>query len=93
MAKTTKEERIVREIIKTYGARLDLEKNPHTFLEIVRRYALDLSDGGSPPGGVGPVGPTGPTSLQIGPGIADLMKEVLKLQRQIAKISKQLDAQ
>ena len=94
MAKRTKEERVIREIIKTYGARLDLEANPHTFLEIIRKYALDLSglvaspDGGLPPGGVGPVGPT---SVQLGPGLDDLMKEILKLQRQLSKIAKQLE--
>jgi hypothetical protein len=91
MAKLTKEQRVVRQIIKEHGERLNLRTDPHTFLEIVRKYALDLSglvaspDGGLPPGGVGPVGPT---SRQLGPSIDDVMKEVLKLQRQVARLSK-----
>ena len=91
MAKLSKEQRIVRQIIKEHGEQLNLRTDPHIFLEIVRKYALDLSglvaspDGGLPPGGVGPVGPT---SRQLGPGIDDVMKEVLKLQRQVASLSK-----
>lgn len=91
MAKLTKEQRVVRQIIKEHGERLNLRTDPNKFLEIVRKYALDLSglvatpDGGLPPGGVGPVGPT---SRQLGPGIEDVMKEVLKLQRQVATLTK-----
>ena len=93
MPKATKEDRIIRQIIKKYGDRLDLKKEPHVFLEIVRKYALDLSglvaspDGGLPPGGVGPVGPT---SHQLGPSVEDLMKEILKLQRQLARLTEKL---
>ena len=46
-------------------------------------------DGGLPPGGVGPVGPT---SFQRGPELGDIMKEVLDLKRQVAKLATKLDA-
>jgi|GEM_PF-1542791 len=118
MARLTKEERIIRQIIKSHGSVIDLKANPEVFIEIVRKHAADIADigrvfvpddGGGLPGGVGPVGPTsrfddgpdggakpggvgpvGPTSHQIGPRIDDVMKEVLKLQRQVAQLSKRL---
>jgi hypothetical protein len=76
----------VRQIIKDHGAVLDLRTNPEQFIEIVRKHAIDLAavtdeDGGLP-GGVAPVGPT---SLQDSPRIEDILKEVQKLQRQVAK--------
>jgi hypothetical protein len=91
MPKLSHEERVVRQIIKEYGAKLDLRADPDTFVEIVRKYAVDLAvsspNGGLPPGGVGPVGPT---SIQSGPDLRDIMKEILKLQRQLAKLGKQI---
>ncbi len=116
MAKLTNEQRIIRQIIKGHGAVFDLNANPELFIEVVRKYAMDIADlandpdGGVPDGGaphgvgsVGPssrlrddgglpggVGPVGPTSFQAGPHLDDVMREVLKLQRQLAKISKQL---
>lgn len=118
MARLTKEERIVRQIIKAHGPVIDLKANPELFIEIVRKHGADIADlgghfvpddGGGLPGGVGPVGPTsraadppdggtlpggvgpvGPTSFQAGPRLDDVMKEVLKLQRQVAKLAKQL---
>jgi hypothetical protein len=88
MPRLTKEDRIVRQIIKDYGAQLDLRANPDVFIQIVRKYALDLAgeDGGLPPGGVGPVGP----ALPEAPRIDDVLKEIQKLQRQVAKLAKQL---
>ncbi len=93
MPKLSREDRIIRAIIKEHGQQLDLQANPGLFIELVRKYALDLSgfadgpDGGLPPGGVGPVGPT---SRQLGPNVDDLMKEVMKVQRQLAVLSKKL---
>lgn len=51
---------------------------------------ISTPDGGTLPGGVGPVGPT---SHQFGPRIEDLMKEILKLQRQVAKLTKSILAE
>jgi hypothetical protein len=88
MPRLTKEDRIVRQIIKEYGGQLDLRANPDVFIEIVRKYAVDLAgeDGGLPPGGVGPVGPALPET----PRIDDVLKEIQKLQRQVAKLVKKL---
>jgi hypothetical protein len=108
VANLTNEQRIIRQIIKAHGSVFDLEANPELFIEVVRKYAMDIADlandpDGGLPGGVGPtsrlqddgglpggVGPVGPTSFQTGPQLDDVMREVLKLQRQLAKISKQL---
>jgi hypothetical protein len=94
MAKLSREQQVIRQIIKDYGAQIDLQAAPEVFLEIVRKHAFDLSpsaddvpDGGAKPGGVGPVGPT---SRQLGPSINDIMKELLKLQRQVASMAKRL---
>ncbi|MCA1692432.1 MAG: hypothetical protein LC733_09610 [Actinobacteria bacterium] len=94
MARLTVDERIIRQIIKTHGSVIDLKANPDLFIEIVRKHGADIlgrqdvpDDGGGLPGGVGPVGPT---SHQAGPGIEDVLKEVLKVQRQLAKVTKQL---
>ena len=38
MARLTKEERIVRQIIKEHGAQLDLRGNPEVLIEIVRKH-------------------------------------------------------
>jgi hypothetical protein len=87
MPRLTKEDRIVRQIIKEYGAQLDLRANPDVLIEIVRKYALDLAgDGGLPPGGVGPVAP----ALPMEPMIGDVLKEIQKLQRQVARLAKKL---
>jgi hypothetical protein len=88
MPRLTKEDRIVRQIIKEYGAQVDLRANPDVFIEIVRKYALDLAgeDGGLPPGGVGPVGP----ALPKAPRIDDVLKEIKKLQRQVANLAKKI---
>jgi hypothetical protein len=88
MPRLTKEDRIVRQIIKEYGAQLDLHANPDVFVEIVRKYAVDLAgeNGGLPPGGVGPVGP----ALPQAPGIDDVLKEIQKLQRQVARLAKKI---
>jgi hypothetical protein len=87
MPRLTKEDRIVRQIIKEYGAQVD-HANPDVFIEIVRKYALDLAgeDGGLPPGGVGPVGPARPQA----PRIDDVLKEIKKLQRQVANLAKKI---
>jgi hypothetical protein len=88
MPRLTKEDRIVRQIIKEYGGQLDLRANPDVFVEIVRKYAVDLAgeDGGLPPGGVGPVGP----ALPQAPRIDDVLKEIQKLQRQVARLAKKI---
>jgi hypothetical protein len=94
MARLTNDERVIRQIIKTYGPVIDLKANPDLFIEVVRKHGADILDLGRtdvPDGGLpGGVGPVGPTSHQAGPRIEDVLKEILKLQRQVAKLTKQL---
>jgi len=92
MEMSSKESRVIQQIIKAHGPTLDLEANPDAFVEVVRKWGFDLMeeipDAGVRPAGVGPVGPT---SIEIGPGLEDVLKAVLSLQRQVDKISRQLD--
>ena len=45
----------------------------------------EIPDAGVRPGGVGP------TSLEAGPGIEDVLKEVISLQRQVEKLNRRLE--
>jgi hypothetical protein len=93
MAMSKKENRVIQQVVKAHGPTIDLEAQPELFVEIVRKWAFDIleevPDAGVRPAGVGPVGPT---SLEIGPGIEDVLKEVLALQRQVDKLSRRLDS-
>ena len=83
------EKRIIREIKRRYGNVIDLRESPAAIIDIIRRFRFELDDdGGLPPGGT--PSPPGPTSFQASVTIEDLMKEVLKLSRQIAQLRKQL---
>src|SRR5882724_8262680 len=74
---------IVKQVIKKYGNVIDLKQNPYILTEILRdfRSRLEPSDGGSPPGGVGPVGPA---SRKIDNAL--LLQEILKLSREVSAI-------
>jgi hypothetical protein len=82
-----KDDVVVKKIIRRYGKVIDLEKDPGTIIDIIRRFAYD--DGGLP-GGVPPSPPPGPTSFQDEPTNRELMKEVLKLSRAVSAINKRL---
>lgn len=92
MAMSKRETRVVQQVVKAHGPTLDLEAQPEVLVEIVRKWGFDLleevPDAGVRPGGVGPVGPT---SLEGGPGLEDVLREVISLQRQVDKISRRLD--
>ncbi len=79
MARLTNEERIVRQIIKTHGPVIDLKANPELFIEIVRKHDADLA-----------VGTRSGLTLA---SIDDVMKEVFKLQRQVAKLAERIGPQ
>jgi hypothetical protein len=81
------DEEIVARIIKKYGAKLDLKKNPEAIIDIIRTFEPD--DGGLPPGGVPE--PPGPAAAH-GVTNEELLKEVLKLSRAVAQIAKQVGA-
>jgi hypothetical protein len=92
VAMSSRENRVIQQIVKAYGPTLDLDAHPEVLVEIVRKWGFDLAeevpDAGVRPGGVGPVGPT---SLEAGPGIEDVLRAVISLQRQVDKISRRLE--
>jgi hypothetical protein len=92
MAMSSRENRVIQQIVKAHGPTIDLEAHPEVLVEIVRKWAFDLveeiPDAGVRPAGVGPVGPT---SLEGGPGLEDILRAVLSLQRQVDKISRRLE--
>ena len=50
------DEQVVKAVIKRYGPVIDLRETPFVLIEILRdfRSRLETTDGGLPPGGVGP---------------------------------------
>lgn len=85
------DEQIVAQIIKKYGPMIDLREQPGVILDIIRRFNAGIDDGGLPPGGVPPTPPPGPTSFQgDDPTMRELMQEVLKISRAVAKTSKEI---
>lgn len=81
-------ERVVADIIKRYGEVINLKENPALIVEIIRQFNRQLhDDGGLPPGGVGPVGPTSRFETVTN---AELMKQLLKLTKEIATLKAKL---
>ena len=89
MAMSKKENRVIQQVVKAHGPTLDLESQPEVLVEIFRKWGFDLMDE-IPDAGVRPGG-VGPTSLEAGPGIEDVLKEVISLQRQVDKLSRRLE--
>lgn len=91
MALSKREQRVVDQVVQAHGTTFDLASQPEILIEIVRKWGFDLleeiPDAGVMPGGVGPVGPT---SLPGGPGIEDVLREIISLQRQVDKLSRRL---
>jgi hypothetical protein len=81
------DEEIIARIIRKYGSKLDLEKHPEAIIDIIRTFEPD--DGGLPPGGA-PNPPPGPSSRMLEVTNDELMREVLKLAREVASISRHL---
>jgi hypothetical protein len=79
-----KDEEIVRKIIKRYGEVINLKTSPSTIIDIIRTFASP--NGGSPPGGT----PPGPTSIQGSVTNEEIMRELLKVSKQISNIKKKL---
>ena len=86
------EEKIINDVIRKYGPIIDLKETPFVIIEIIRNFKsrFDGPDGGSPPGGVGGVG--GPHSDEFHSiKNSDILKEILKLSKEIKLISKKLN--
>ena len=76
---------LVKRISKKYGRVIDIEANPEVMIDILRSFGriFDDPDGGSKPGGVGPP----PCIVEEGKlGLDDLMRAILKINRDIASI-------
>jgi hypothetical protein len=87
----SREDDIVAMVRQRYGSVIDLEQNPEALIDIIRRFGADDPDGGSLPGGVpNPPPPPGPTSMQEGPTLGDVMKQVLQLSRQVSVLQERL---
>jgi hypothetical protein len=86
----TREDDVIAMVRERYGSVIDLDQNPGDLIDIIRRFGLDDPDGGSLPGGVPPSPPPGPTSMQEGPTLGDVMKQVLQLSRQVASLQEQI---
>lgn len=88
MLLSERDNRVIKQVIKAHGTTLDLDAHPEVLIEIVRKWGFDLQaeipDAGVRPGGVGP------TSLEAGPGLDDVLKEVLGLRRQVENLGRRL---
>ncbi len=82
-------EKVVKDIIKRYGDVINLKENPGLIIEIIRNFRRvleDVPDGGLP-GGVGPVGPTSHVETVTN---TELMKQMLKMSKEIAALRAKL---
>lgn len=85
----TSEDEILSAVRERYGPVINLDESPGALIDIIRRFGMDDPDGGLPPGGT-PPSPPGPTSMQEGPSLGDVMKEVLRLSRQVSTLEQRI---
>lgn len=89
------EDRIVKQVIKRYGAVIDLKKTPFVLIEILREHGrlFQDPDGGLPPGGVPPP-PEPPPGPQDRPIIdnSEILKQILTLSRDLSKLASDVKA-
>ena len=101
MALPKRQSALVNEIAKKYGSVIDLKKSPAVLVEILRNYGRVLDpDPGGGTGGVSPSSiavagpppppPPPPPSEAGDVRLADVMRAVLNLQRDISSINKTL---
>jgi hypothetical protein len=91
-----KDEQIIKDVITRYGDVIDLRTKPYLILEIIRNFAgglVNVPDGGVSVAGVGtPPGPQGSMgSLGNVVDNAQIMKEILKVSRQITLLTERID--
>jgi hypothetical protein len=82
-----KDEKVVREIIRHYGATLDLKSSPYLIVEIIRRYSTRL-DGGVVASCLPPGGP--PKVLDPSDIIQELKARAAEVNRLLASLEKAL---
>jgi hypothetical protein len=94
-SKAAPDEILVKDIIKRYGDTIDLKKNPHLIIEILRTHGkgfAEVPDGGVSVAGVG--SPPGPAKIGTSLGNvvdnAQIMKEILRLSKQVNTLTEQL---
>ena len=82
------DEQIVQAVIKRYGPVIDLRENPSLIIDIIRRFRFgaDDPDGGLPPGGTPKPPPPDPSSMGSIILLDDLMRVLLKISRDIARL-------
>jgi len=89
------EDRIVKQVIKRYGAFIDLKKTPFVLIEILREHGrlFQDPDGGLPPGGVPPP-PEPPPGPEDRPSIDNsvILKQILTLSREVSKLATDVKA-
>lgn len=85
---------LVSKIIARYGEVINLRESPEVIIDVIRtfRWQLDAGDGGAPPGGAPPAPPPSPGPAAGGALITleDVMREVLKLSKQLSTVQKSL---
>jgi len=100
MAKQKKlsDKQIVKEVITHFGPVIDLRKAPNVLIEILRRHGgslvADAPDAGVSVAGVGtPPGPATRNNASLGNVVdnVQLMKEILKLSKQVALLSERIE--
>lgn len=85
------EKQVINQVIADHGPIIDLRENPDVLIAIIRRYNLDTPDGGSLPGGV-PKPPPDPCKVLESATIDEVMRQLLKISRDVTVINKRLDA-
>ncbi|GAS86274.1 hypothetical protein [Mycolicibacterium brisbanense] len=85
------EQHVIDHVIATYGPIINLAERPETLIEIMRRYVLDDLDGGLP-GGTPPPPPPDPCKVLEEVTLNEVMRQLLKLSRDVAALNKRLDA-
>lgn len=85
------EQQVIDQVVKDHGPVIDLRENPDVLIAIIRRFTFDDPDGGSLPGGV-PEPPPDPCKVLESATIDEVMRQLLKISRDITAINKRLDA-
>jgi hypothetical protein len=89
------EKQIVTAIIKRHGPVIDLRSQPSVIIDIIRQFIPvadepGTPDGGSAPGGAPKPPPPDPSRMGSIVQLDDVMKVLLKLSRDVAKLNTQI---